>query len=228
MDIGDAFERLTATPDDDLGMQRTFDVGLTLEELHHGVNKTVTHVRKTQATEGGSVEEERRTLTLAVPPGCESGRRFVFEGEGNSRPEMEPGPVVYNVAQLKHPTFSRAGADLVHVARLPLIDGLCGAALRIPTLDGRTLDIPVSDVVDSGARKVVVGEGMARGDGTRGDLIIVFDLVFPRTLSPAQRNLMRAAFFFPGRKPTPAATKAATAFLNAANDGVAGWCTQGK
>ena len=96
---------------------------------------------------------------------------------------MEPGPVVYNVAQLKHPTFSRAGADLVHVARLPLIDGLCGAALRIPTLDGRTLDIPVSDVVDSGARKVVVGEGMARGDGTRGDLIIVFDLVFPRTLS---------------------------------------------
>ena len=78
---------------------------------------------------------------------------------------------------------------------------------------------------------MVSGEGMARraeNGGGRGDLLVVFDLVFPKTLSPLQREMMRAAFFFPGKNPSKEAQKAATAFLLAANDGVKGWSTGGK
>ncbi len=230
MDISDAFERLTATPDEELGMQRTFDLGVTLEELHHGAHKSVSHVRKT-LTDAGDVVSETRTLRVSIPPGCENGRRFVFEGEGNVRPGLAAGPVVYAIATAKHPVFQRSGDDLVYVARVPLIDGLCGTTLEIPTLDKRTLRIPVADVVDAGSQKVVVGEGMARRDGpkgARGDLIVVFDLVFPRTMTPTRRDLMRAAFFFPGKNPGKEATNAAHAFLNAAQHGVKGWMSQGK
>ena len=66
-----------------------------------------------------------------MPPGCENGRRFVFEGEGNQRPGMEPGPVVYVAAALKHPIFTRTGDHLVYAAKIPLIDSLCGATLKL-------------------------------------------------------------------------------------------------
>jgi len=243
IDVTNSFEKLGRTgsaqgPDGDFGKQRTFDVALSLEELHAGCNKTVSHVRKVQSAVGGDVKEEKRTLTLKIPPGCEHGRRFVFENEGNVRPGLNPGPVVYVVNALKHATFTRRGDDLVFACRKSLIDGLCGFSVDCAGVDGRRLTIPVTDIVDAGAQKVVHGEGMAklRRDDTsetgtqpsRGDLIIVFDLVFPKFLSPAQRDLMRAAFFYPGERPSKEASRAASAFLLAANDGVKGWSTGGK
>ena len=159
-----------------------------------------------------------------MPPGCENGRRFVFEGEWNQRPGMEPGPVVYVAAALKHPIFTRTGDHLVYAAKIPLIDSLCGATLRIPTLDGRHLSLPVTEIVNTGDRKIVKGEGMPRADGQgKGDLVIVFDVLFPRTLTPAQKALMRASFFFPGKNPPATAHAAQVAFLNAANHGTHGW-----
>ena len=71
----------------------------------------------------------------------------------------------------------------------------------------------------------------ARFDGLRGawaDCIVVFVLVFPSTMTPTRRDLMRAAFFFPGKNPGKEAANAAHAFLNAAQHGVKGWMSQGK
>ena len=159
--------------------------------MYFGCSKIVKHTRKVQAEAGGEITEEERTLTIVVPPGCKNGQRFVFEKEGNSKPGMEPGPVVYTVAALKHDVFARAGDDLVYTSTLPLIDSLCGAQLSIPTLDGRQLSIPITDIVKTGSKKVVVGEGMTKQDGvSKGDLIIVFDILFPKTLTPMQRDLM--------------------------------------
>lgn len=223
MDISTAFEALTTDKPPALGLQRTFDVPVTLEELYHGCNKIVTHQRKMQAEVGGEITTEDRTLTIVVPPGCKNGQRFVFEKEGNMKPGMEPGPIVYTLAALKHSLFARSGDDLVYTSKLPLIDSLCGTQLTIPTLDGRTLSIPITDIVKTGSKKVVAGEGMPKANGGKGDLIIVFDILFPKTLSPMQRDLMRASFFFPGKSPTAPAAAAGSAFLNAANNPNAGW-----
>jgi DnaJ-class molecular chaperone len=236
IDVTNAFEKLGRTgsasaPDGDDGRQRTFDVAVSLEEMHAGCVKRVSHVRKTQSAVGGAVTEETRVLTLKIPPGCEHGRRFVFENEGNERPGMRPGPVVYVAQATKHESFVRRGDDLVYVARRSLIDGLCGTTVALTGIDGKQLSVPVETIVDAGSTKVVSGEGMARRaekGGGRGDLLVVFDLVFPKTLSPTQREMMRAAFFFPGKNPSKEAQKAATAFLLAANDGVKGWSTGGK
>ena len=67
--------------------------------------------------------------------------------------------------------------------------------LAVP--DGRTLNIPLKEIVSSGARKVVPGEGLYADDGSRGDLVIEFDVLFPTTISPTQRTILKAAFFLP-------------------------------
>jgi len=221
MDISSSFEALTTEKPVIKGKQRTFDVGVSLEELFFGCNKVVEHTKKT-VDETGEVIESVKSLTLNIKPGCKNGQRFVFDKEGNQKPNMEPGPVVYTVAALKHDVFARSGDDLVYTATLPLIDALCGTALKITTLDGRVLSIPVVDIVKTGSQKKIEGEGMPKADGSKGDLYIVFDILFPKTLSETQRNLMKAAFFFPG-KPSAAASEAATKFLSTANNQTNGW-----
>mmetsp|Transcript_1270 Transcript_1270/g.2957 ORF Transcript_1270/g.2957 Transcript_1270/m.2957 type:complete len:339 (+) Transcript_1270:224-1240(+) len=223
MDISLAFEALTTTKPVVQGMQRTYDVGVTLDDLYFGCSKIVKHVRKTQAEAGGEIRSEERTLTLVIPPGCKNGQRFVFEKEGNAKPNMEAGPVVFTVAALAHDVFARAGDDLVFTCVLPLIDSLCGTTLRIPTVDGRHLSIPITDIVKTGSKKVISSEGMPKADGSKGDLIIVFDILFPKTLSPTHRELMKAAFFFPGKDTMAPAAAAASAFLSAANAPTGGW-----
>ena len=223
MDISASFEALTTEKPVVKGKQRTLDVGVTLEELYFGCNKVVQHMKKT-VLETGEIAEEVKPLTLNIKPGCKNGQRFVFDKEGNQKPNMEPGPVVYTVAALKHDRFDRKKDDLVYTATLPLIDALCGTAVKIDTLDGRVLSVPVVDIVTSGSQKKIEGEGMPKADGSKGDLFIVFDILFPKTLSETQRNLMKAAFFYPS-KPSATASQASLAFLSAANNPTAGWTT---
>ena len=62
-------------------------------------------------------------------------------------------------------------------------------------LDGRVLDIPVNEVVQSGYQKRIPGHGMPLMDNPEkfGDLIIEFDVEYPKNLTAGQRSLIRQA-----------------------------------
>lgn len=61
------------------------------------------------------------------------------------------------------------------------------------TLDGRTVRVPVAEVVSPGYVKVVPGEGMplSKSPSRRGDLRIKFNVVFPSTLTRAQKDQLK-------------------------------------
>ena len=75
------------------------------------------------------------------------------------------------------------------------MQALTGGSISIPTLDGRTLQIYITDIVFPGYEKRVVGEGMPLVDEPNkfGDLIIQFQIQFPLKLTPRQKQLMREA-----------------------------------
>lgn len=151
-----------------------------MEEVYHGCVKRVQHDRKILG-ESGAVTTRSVELTIDIKPGTPTGTRFLFEGMGNAVPGEVPGPAVYTLAVLPHPRFSRDGADLHHRAVLPVKDALAGTILRLEHLDGRVLEVPVVDVASPGSKKVVKGEGLPkRGSGGRGDLVITFDILFPK------------------------------------------------
>ena len=67
-------------------------------------------------------------------------------------------------------------------------------SLQIPTLDKRVLSIACPEVVSPYYEKVVVGEGMPiskKSDGSKGDLIIKFNIQFPKYLNGTKRNKLR-------------------------------------
>ena len=77
---------------------------------------------------------------------------------------------------------------------LPLVKALTGFNVEVETLDGRKLSVAVSDVVNPTYTKRVKGEGMPiiGGDGC-GDLILDFNVVYPRSLDETQKEQIRSA-----------------------------------
>ena len=75
---------------------------------------------------------------------------------------------------------------------------LTGGAIEVPTLDGRTIRVPINEIVSPGYCKRVVGEGMPLAieppsPATRGDLLVQFKVDFPQTLSPERKALLKQA-----------------------------------
>ena len=88
----------------------------------------------------------------------------------------------------------------------------------------RTLTVPIADVVKPGYTSVVVGEGMPKSSGGRGNLILELDLLFPPSVSETQKMLIRSAFFLPLTLNDKQA-KAVRAYEAAFRDTLQGWAS---
>ena len=104
-----------------------------------------------------------------------------------------PSPPARLSGEKDHPVFTREGNNLVHAVRVPLVDALTGTTVTLKTLDGRTLDVPVTEVVSPGHVKVIKGEGMpiSKTPGAKGDLHLKFSVTFPSHLSEDKKRQLR-------------------------------------
>ena len=117
-----------------------------------------------------------------------SNHRFTFPGEGDHDPGKEPGDVVIQLVEKEHETFQRHGRDLSMRLDVALSEALGGFAHPLKTLDGRTVLLQVKPgeaVIKHGAMKTVAEEGFPthRDPFNKGRLIVVFNVVFPESLS---------------------------------------------
>lgn len=114
-----------------------------------------------------------------------AGDKILLEGEADQVPDQEPGDIVFNLTEVEHETFKRAGADLSASMRITLAEALCGfSRVVIKHLDGRGIYINhrQSDiqVLKPGQVVKVAGEGMPyKKSDSRGDLYLVADVKFP-------------------------------------------------
>ena len=140
------------------------------------------------------------TKVIVVPAGAPVGHTITFEGEGAEAPPPGwlPGNLVFIVSMLPvvpEGRFLVFGKNVVHKARVGLVDALLGfnRTLTLPT--GRVLAV-VHDGVAQSLRFPHEGlpemEGPAPGedghDEARGDVVVEFDIVFPRRLGAEERR----------------------------------------
>jgi DnaJ family protein B protein 4 len=165
----------------------------TLEELYTGTTKKVKITRQRLTADGKSTRSEEKILEIPIRPGWKKGTTVTFEKEGDEAPGVVPQDIQFVVAEKEHARFTREGDNLIHVVRLPLADALCGSTLTLATLDGRTLSIPISEVVSPGYIKNIAYEGMpiSKEQGKRGDLILRFNIVFPHFVSDSKKLQLR-------------------------------------
>ena len=92
--------------------------------------------------------------------------------------------------------FTLDGDDLRLRMRLALVDALTGALLAVPGLDGRPLNLLLDPVISPDHEQRLRGHGMpARGDpAARGDLLVSFEISFPKRVDAAHRPALRDLF----------------------------------
>ncbi|AEE85492.1 DNAJ heat shock family protein [Arabidopsis thaliana] len=134
----------------------------------------------------GAVEE---ILTIGVKPGWKKGTKITFPEKGNEHPGVIPADLVFIIDEKPHPVFTREGNDLIVTQKVSLADALTGYTANIATLDGRTLTIPITNVIHPEYEEVVPKEGMPlqKDQTKKGNLRIKFNIKFPARLTAEQK-----------------------------------------
>lgn len=134
----------------------------------------------------------RRTLTIDVPAGVDTGTRIKLTGQGEVGPAGGPsGDVYFEVRERPHETFVRRGDDLHCTLEVPMTAAALGTVLEFDTFDG------IQDVdLRPGTQPahVVTLKGLGVGHlhiGGRGDLHVHVDVQVPAALDPEQEQLLK-------------------------------------
>ena len=157
----------------------------------HGFGTVIPHPCPECAGDGRV--QTRRTLSVRIPPGVDTGTRIQLGGEGEvGFGGGEPGDLYLEILVLDHPLFVRHGDDLHCTVTLPMTAAALGAAVSLELLDGVRTEIDVRPGTQSGQEIPLHGQGVPqlRGGG-RGDLVVHVVVETPAKLDDAQQALLR-------------------------------------
>lgn len=138
---------------------------------------------------------ESEILTIDVKPGWRKGTKITFPDKGNEQLNQLPADLVFVIDEKCHDVYKRDGNDLMRDYKVTLAEALGGTTVKLTTLDGRALTVPVNEIVKPGYELVLAKEGMpiTREPGNRGVLKIKFDVKFPNRLTTDQRTALKRA-----------------------------------
>jgi DnaJ family protein B protein 4 len=160
----------------------------TLEELYTGATKRM-KITKTILDASGKQMKAEKVLTINVKPGWKAGTKITFPEEGDEEPGIIPADIVFILEEKPHPIFKREGNDLIHTLDVPLRSALTGYTVNIKGLSGQSIRVPINEIITPNYTKVVHGEGMPhqKDPSKKGNLILKFNVVFPRDLNASQK-----------------------------------------
>lgn len=140
-------------------------------------------------------EEEEIQLSVDVAAGMHHGDEIKFDGVADELVGHLAGDLVFTIQQIPHPYFVRHGDDIHTAIDITLRDSLLGFVRTLEHLDGHKVVIDKKDVSYCGEVFIVKGEGMPKkGTKQRGDMHVSLQIVFPKSFTPAQKELLNQAF----------------------------------
>lgn len=146
----------------------------------------------------------RRTLTVKIPAGVDTGTRVQLSEQGEVGPGGGPAGDLYVEIQVaRHAVFKRQGNDLHCTVTVPMTAAALGTTITLPTLEadlveeGAETDVQTSFELEirpgtqSGTEQVLRGFGVPGLRGGRGDLVVTVAVETPTQLDGEQEELLR-------------------------------------
>ena len=145
----------------------------------------------------------RRSITVKIPAGVDTGTRVQLAGQGEvGAGGGPPGDLYVEVHVAPHDVFSRDGRTLHCTVAVPMTAAALGTALTLPTLEAdvesgadsgveTSFDLDVKPGTQSGSEHVFRGRGVPGLRGGRGDLVVTVVVETPSRLDPRQEELLR-------------------------------------
>lgn len=143
------------------------------------------------ACRGAGRVRRKRTISLKIPAGVETGNRLKLSGEGDLGTGGGPPGDLYVVISVKeHPIFQREGPNIICEVPISFVQAALGCELEVPTLKGKVkIKVPVG--TQSGKVMKLSGQGFPSLQGYgRGDQLVVLRVETPTRLTPRQKELL--------------------------------------
>jgi len=141
---------------------------------------------------GQGRKQERKTLSVKVPAGVDTGDRIRLAGEGEAgEAGAQAGDLYVQMRVKPHDIFTRDDNDLFCEMPISMVTAALGGEIEVPTLDGK-LRLKIPAETQSGKLFRMRGKGVkpVRG-GPTGDLLCRVMVETPVHLSSKQKELLR-------------------------------------
>nr|GMD36773.1 DnaJ homolog subfamily B member 13-like [Ipomoea batatas] len=168
----------------------------SLEDLYNGTTKKMKISRNIIDARGKKVTVEE-ILTINIKPGWKKGTKITFPEKGNDEnPSVISADIAFIIEEKPHKVFTRDGDDLVATQEISVVEALTGYTVRLTSLDGRNLIIPINTIIHPNYEEVVPREGMPipKDPSTKGNLRIKFEINFPTSLKASQKAGIKELF----------------------------------
>ncbi|CAH8267822.1 unnamed protein product [Arabidopsis lyrata] len=165
---------------------------VSLEDLYKGVVKKMRLTRNVYDASGRMMVEEE-ILPIDIKPGWKKGTKLTFPKKGNEEPGIIPADIIFVVEEKPHPVYKRDGNDLLVNQEITLLEALTGKTVNLITLDGRTLLIPLTEIIKPDHEIVVPNEGMpiSKEPGKKGNLKLKLSVKYPSRLTSEQKSELK-------------------------------------
>ncbi len=141
---------------------------------------------------GNGVVQRRRKINVVIPAGVDDGHTLRLRGEGDAGENGVPPGDLYVVINVQpHPVFTRKESDIYMETKVGAVQATLGTEISVPTLYGDVqLSIPQGTQPNTVFR--IRGKGVPRlNSGSRGDEYVRVNVIIPRSLTNAQKELLR-------------------------------------
>jgi molecular chaperone DnaJ len=157
---------------------------------------------------GEGISTRTRTLTVRIPPGVDDDQRIRLAGQGEpGRGGAQAGDLYVRVHVAPHALFGRKGLDLTITVPVDFTELALGTTITVPTLEAK-VSLKVPPGTASGRVLRVRGKGIAKRDGSQGDLLVTLQAAIPAKLEDKAREALRTyAEAMAGHDPRPEITE---------------------
>lgn len=149
-----------------------------------------TFERKCTECKGTGYVTARKTITVTVPAGVDTGTQIRIKGKGEAGVNGGPnGDIFVEFIVADDDVFTRDNNDLYMHLPINVADAVLGCEMDVPTLDGDILlTIPAGSQNNDKLR--IKGKGVPYINSSKqGDLYIVLNVIIPTKLDRKQKKL---------------------------------------
>jgi curved DNA-binding protein len=130
-----------------------------------------------------TIQEDGRSLEVDMPPGMIPGQKIRLRGQG-----ITGGDLYLKINVSPHQFFRLEGINVYCQLPVTPAEAVLGGFVEVPTLDG-LVKISLPPSITSGQKLRLAGKGFPGDDGRRGDQLLEIQIVVPKNLLPAERQL---------------------------------------
>ena len=142
---------------------------------------------------GTGLKLHKRTITVKIPAGVESGSRLKITGEGEHGPNGGTRGDLYVVIHVKkHPFFERHGNDIISLVDVSFPMVCLGGEIEVPTITDGKAKMKIPPGTENGQIFRLKGNGIPYlGLYGKGDQLVKINIRVPKKLTPRQKELLK-------------------------------------